>query len=202
MLILIQILKLLRSLAPSINSMKFIKWIESKMTPAKKILEDMIKEKQALEDDLRMIETEIIRKEKEYFTTHSHYGKKRRWFKEMWLKVGKDLKRRRLRGRRISHQNGRRCSLLTAQSQLWILTKLQIFTQTSSTTIMEEVWWEELICVKARMLRIRKVKEKQGAIIVIQMINTLSDSTQNKYLSNAKRSSDWKALCPISPNVS
>ena len=48
------------------------------MTPAKKILEDMIKEKQALEDDLRMIETEIIRKEKEYFTTHSHYGKKRR----------------------------------------------------------------------------------------------------------------------------
>ena len=52
------------------------------------------------------------------------------------------------------------------------------------------------------MLPIRKVKEKQGAIIVIQMINTLSDSTQNKYLSNAKRSSAWKALCPISPNVS
>ena len=47
---------------------------KSEISPAKKILEDMMKEKLTLEEDLRMIESEIIRKEKEYFTSYSHYG--------------------------------------------------------------------------------------------------------------------------------
>lgn len=44
------------------------------------------------------------------------------------------------------------------------------------------------------MRPIKRVSGRWGVSMVIQMINILSDSTQNKYLSNANRSKAWNAL--------